>query len=1779
MVGISSIVLLLLSGPAQAQVELPVVQDFEAEPECGATCGVACPLLGDWQNATTDDLDWTIDSGGTPSADTGPSIDLQPGTASGRYAYTEASGACSPGLDAQLLSPVLDVSRVDGAWLSFWYHQLGADMGSLSVDQQLPLGVLDGAMEGATGTLTSPSADFSVLAPGNHVAIVGSALNDGSFEVLSVVDPNTVVLDTDGAAEDESGITAHYFDPAGPWTLDVFGPVSDDLDAWQQVACVPLTVVGADTRIRIAGTTGAGLGSDMAIDALAIREALPIDVAVLGVSLSEPGCGDASITVSATVANLGLSELSGVPLEYLVDGATLVQETLPGTLLPCDVVEWTFTVPVDVSVPRLYEIEVSHATPADDDPGNDLAAAQIHPPELVASWPYAEDFEGESALQWRAGGVNPSWALGTPAKAAIQGAFSGSRAWVTGGLGAGTYNPDEASFVEGPCYDFSALSNPRIELPVWWNAESSWDGALLEASVDDGLSWDRVGDFGDELNWYTDDGVSALPGLQGWTGASITGDGSGGWVLAGHDLDGLAGEPFVRMRFRFGSDSAVQDDGFAFDDLLVSDNPAGLRITDATDRVRPESFQAGTPDLLLLAFDLEARVAGQDVDALEVDLGGLADADVDGLRLWFDDGDGAFDPALDVPSLDGVQPLAAGTVSFDTAAELNLPAYVPVRLYVSADLSPTAPPGAVFAASLDAAGVAVTPGPVLLDAPLQGQGLAVFAPSVPPLFDSFIGAHPGRTVTAAAGAYPEATAAGQPVTLGAPTARAGRAELLDDAAGVSPLATAGMLALSFPDGDAVAAVDHHLDLSGYSAAIDDVSLGFVWADLDEEDDDADGVFVSVDGGATWPLALHRFDPSEPGTWRVVELDLSAALADAGLQYSDEVVLRFQGAGASPLGGDGLLIDDVFVGTRPRLRVERAALVFDDGGTDDLGLVDSGVPESFTWTLHNDGDEDLSIASFSLGSASNLTGLGLSPPAAPSIPPGGSEPVSASFTVAGDGDFSFELSFDAGDPRLVDGRFDLMVEGTGAVIPDLSVSVDGAPITSGDTHPAGVHQAGQAIAFDLGLSNGGTGPLDFNGAAPVLFSNGSNVVAAVLGSPPDPLPPGGSSTVILELTPTADAAFSVDVLIPSDDPDTPVFAFTLAGTAVSPGLQVVRGSIVPSGGVDDAGALRVGTSATWGYTLRNTGSGDVTLLGSPDFVVVGNVAGPVSPVVTSQPPDTIPIGASVGFVLEYDVTGLGAFSFELVIDSNDADHPVYVVQVQGEGVLPDVQVRSGGQPVTGPVDLGDLRVGELASWEGEVANVGTGLLTLLGLPEPLSIIDADNVAAEVIVQPPSELQANAVEPLEVELVPTAAGPFSFTVSLPSDDPDQPLLALLIQGEAVEPDVELRRDGDLLADGAEDALGELRLGAPQVVVWEVGNAGSGPLALLGLPDPVAVANADGLAATVLSQPSLLLAPGAAESVAVELVATREGPVSVDLVVPNDDPDEPAHTVTITAVGTAPHLALRRGAIELQSGGQDSLGTLSVGVGLSLAWTIENVGTADLNLTGNPDRVFVLGESNVVALVAQDAPASLAPGEEADVAVQVTPLLAGSFSFDLVVASDDPDEPAWRVTVLGLAEQQPPELRVEAGETELAEGDGIALGPLTVGVEHPVPLVLANDGAGALWLVDLPPFVVQGASNLSVRVEAPDLPILAGEREVVQLAVTPEAEGPFSATLVFGTNDPGWAEARIELTGRGVAGGPGEPDPEDCNCAAAPGGGGSAWLLLFGLLHRRSRGSARG
>ena len=125
----------VISGVLQT---LPYSEDFETFINCATAndCEqTQCGLSNGWINLTNleeDEIDWRTSEGSTPSTDTGPDVDHDPGTATGNYLYLEAS-ACFQRL-AVGISPCFDLTAVTSTEMTFWYHMYGADMGVLHVD-------------------------------------------------------------------------------------------------------------------------------------------------------------------------------------------------------------------------------------------------------------------------------------------------------------------------------------------------------------------------------------------------------------------------------------------------------------------------------------------------------------------------------------------------------------------------------------------------------------------------------------------------------------------------------------------------------------------------------------------------------------------------------------------------------------------------------------------------------------------------------------------------------------------------------------------------------------------------------------------------------------------------------------------------------------------------------------------------------------------------------------------------------------------------------------------------------------------------------------------------------------------------------------------------------------------------------------------------------------------------------------------------------------------------------------------------------------------------------------------------------------------------------------------------------------------------------------------------------------------------------------------------------------------------------------------------------------
>lgn len=331
-----------------------------------------------------------------------------------------------------------------------------------------------------------------------------------------------------------------------------------------------------------------------------------VDVGIVNISTPIADCELGVEKVEVTLQNFGANPQSLVPFKYAVNDMDAgVSQPLDGfytgVLSSDSTVTLEFETTYDFSNAGDYQIVAWTELPNDAQIDNDSSGFFTASIPTISDYPYFMNFEVWTG-GWRLDdglGTNGSWEFGAPEGVEISSAASGVNAYVTNLDG--NYNNDELSYLISPCLDFSSLTtDPVVNFSIYYDTELFWDGAWLEYSTDEGMTWTKVGTMDSGVNWYNFDNFIENLG-DVWAGDSE------GWLNAEHSLDGLAGESTVRLRFVFDSSPNGNNfDGIGIDDIFISpilehdlsalnvSNSASLECGDEMDMVTIEIRNAGS---------------------------------------------------------------------------------------------------------------------------------------------------------------------------------------------------------------------------------------------------------------------------------------------------------------------------------------------------------------------------------------------------------------------------------------------------------------------------------------------------------------------------------------------------------------------------------------------------------------------------------------------------------------------------------------------------------------------------------------------------------------------------------------------------------------------------------------------------------------------------------------------------------------------------------------------------------------------------------------------------------------------------------------------------------------------------------------------------------------------------------------------------------------------------------------------------------------------------------
>lgn len=200
--------------------------------------------------------------------------------------------------------------------------------------------------------------------------------------------------------------------------------------------------------------------------------------------------------------------------------------------------------------------------------------------------PYSDNFENGNN-GWTASSIDTltRWQLGYPNFGLFIGPYSGNNCWDVN-LNS-NYNVNAQAYLTTPTF-YSATPYTQLKFKMRYELEPNYDGAHLEYSIDNGLTWGSLGGYLDAnaTNWYNSTNVVSYS-APCWNGTSTT------WNNVEYNLSSFNLTGNLKFRFVMHSDNAINYNGVSIDDFFLTNaSISDLKTLSVT--TNTSSFPVGT---------------------------------------------------------------------------------------------------------------------------------------------------------------------------------------------------------------------------------------------------------------------------------------------------------------------------------------------------------------------------------------------------------------------------------------------------------------------------------------------------------------------------------------------------------------------------------------------------------------------------------------------------------------------------------------------------------------------------------------------------------------------------------------------------------------------------------------------------------------------------------------------------------------------------------------------------------------------------------------------------------------------------------------------------------------------------------------------------------------------------------------------------------------------------------------------------------------------------------
>ena len=714
------------------------------------------------------------------------------------------------------------------------------------------------------------------------------------------------------------------------------------------------------------------------------------------------------------------------------------------------------------------------------------------------------------------------------------------------------------------------------------------------------------------------------------------------------------------------------------------------------------------------------------------------------------------------------------------------------------------------------------------------------------------------------------------------------------------------------------------------------------------------------------------------------------------------------------------------------------------GTYDFGYVQNGYSSSEEiFTIENTGTETLNLISdpnINI-SGSDADQFFVSQPALSSITVGNSAYFTLTFSPTSDGLKQATISIETNDDD--ENPFTFSVSGTGSStpIPDISVKQGTDNINSGDGNcDLGSAQANAGTSsIDITIENSGSADLNLIGSPYDRLSyvgiSGTYADQFSITQPTTASIAAGNTTDFsINFAPTSSGTKEATISISSNDIDENPYTFTVTGYGTSSPvaeMNISQDSTDLRSGTStyDFGNVTTGSSSTTvTFSIENSGNANLELLGVPIVELNGTDADLFS--VTQPSGSDVGPSSTVTFTIRFSPISIGEKSATISIANNDSDENPYTFTVIGTGtsvLVPelDLMQNSAGISDGGSYDFGNVQENTSSSQiEFTIENTGTGTLSLTG--SPFIVLGGTNSNQFTVDTQPdsSSIIAGENNTFTLTFSPTSTGSKTATIIIANNDSNENPYSFTIKGTGTAspvPEIKIHKDSVEISDGSGSFdFGNVEEGtSSSSITFNIVNEGTGTLNLTGSPDVVLGGPNPGQFS--ITQPGTSAIPSSGSTTFTATFSpTNTGSKTATISIANNDSNENPYNFTITGTGTAtpvPDIDMRQGSTNFTTGTSCyDFGSIQTGEsGSAITFTIENNGSATLNLTGSPD-VALSGTNADQFVLTQPGSSSITASNSTTFTITFSPTESGPLSATISITSNDSDENPFTFDIQG-------------------------------------------------------------------------------------------------------------------------------------------------------------------